>query len=80
MVKFSFRHLWEPLGLPFQATAAVTVSSKEYWHSHIDTEQYGTFAFTTLLYLNSQDEDERRCEFPDETWRNMAELRELSKS
>lgn len=35
----------------------------EYWHSHIDTEQYGTFAFTTLLYLNSQDEDFHGGEF-----------------
>ncbi|CAK9007219.1 unnamed protein product [Durusdinium trenchii] len=30
---------------------------REYWHSHIDTEQYGTFAYTSLLYLNTQDED-----------------------
>ncbi|CAE7329226.1 OGFOD3 [Symbiodinium natans] len=29
----------------------------EYWHSHIDTEQYGTFAYTVLLYLNSADHD-----------------------
>eukprot|EP01063_Lacrimia_lanifica_P014287 TRINITY_DN20912_c0_g1_i1.p1 TRINITY_DN20912_c0_g1~~TRINITY_DN20912_c0_g1_i1.p1 ORF type:complete len:274 (+),score=125.56 TRINITY_DN20912_c0_g1_i1:57-878(+) len=29
----------------------------EYWHSHIDTEQYGTFAFTTLTYLSTQGED-----------------------
>jgi predicted 2-oxoglutarate/Fe(II)-dependent dioxygenase YbiX len=29
----------------------------EYWHDHIDTEQYGTFAYTTLLYLNSQQQD-----------------------
>eukprot|EP01060_Flectonema_neradi_P011282 TRINITY_DN18382_c0_g1_i1.p1 TRINITY_DN18382_c0_g1~~TRINITY_DN18382_c0_g1_i1.p1 ORF type:complete len:281 (+),score=49.73 TRINITY_DN18382_c0_g1_i1:59-901(+) len=29
----------------------------EYWHEHIDTQQYGSFAFTTLLYLSSQDED-----------------------
>ncbi|KAJ9464738.1 hypothetical protein DIPPA_34589 [Diplonema papillatum] len=29
----------------------------EYWHQHIDTEQYGTFVFTTLTYLNSQGVD-----------------------
>ncbi|CAE7676503.1 ogfod3, partial [Symbiodinium pilosum] len=29
----------------------------EYWHSHIDTEQYGTFAYTVLLYLNTADDD-----------------------
>lgn len=35
----------------------------EYWHSHIDTEQYGTFAYTTLLYLNTQYEDFQGGEF-----------------
>ena len=25
----------------------------EYWHSHVDTEQYGSFAFTSMLYLNN---------------------------
>jgi len=35
----------------------------EYWHSHIDTEQYGTFAYTSLLYLNTQDEDFHGGEF-----------------
>lgn len=29
----------------------------EYWHSHIDTEQYGTFAVTTILYLNGYGDD-----------------------
>lgn len=29
----------------------------EYWHPHIDTEQYGTFAVTTILYLNAQGAD-----------------------
>ncbi|CAJ1421387.1 unnamed protein product [Effrenium voratum] len=29
----------------------------EYWHSHVDTEQYGTFAYTTLLYLNTANKD-----------------------
>jgi len=29
----------------------------EYWHSHTDTEQYGTFAYTALLYLATQHED-----------------------
>jgi len=35
----------------------------EYWHTHIDTDQYGTFAYTTLLYLNTQDEDFEGGEF-----------------
>merc|ERR1719277_17334 len=29
----------------------------EYWHQHTDTEQYGTFEYTTLLYLSTQGED-----------------------
>eukprot|EP00439_Symbiodinium_sp_Y106_P036350 s466_g4.t1 len=29
----------------------------QYWHSHIDTEQYGTFAYTVLLYLNTEAQD-----------------------
>ena len=29
----------------------------EYWHEHIDTQQYGSFAFTTLLYLSTQETD-----------------------
>lgn len=29
----------------------------EYWHPHIDKKQYGTFAYTTLLYLNEQGRD-----------------------
>jgi len=28
------------------------IENDEYWHSHIDTLQYGSFAFTTLLYLS----------------------------
>lgn len=26
----------------------------EYWHEHVDTQQYGTFAYTALLYLSTQ--------------------------
>lgn len=29
----------------------------EYWHEHNDMEQYGTFAFTAMLYLGTQHED-----------------------
>lgn len=29
----------------------------EYWHQHTDTEQYGTFEYTTLLYLSTQGQD-----------------------
>lgn len=29
----------------------------EYWHPHVDTEQYGTFAYTALLYLSSHGSD-----------------------
>jgi predicted 2-oxoglutarate/Fe(II)-dependent dioxygenase YbiX len=26
----------------------------EYWHQHVDTEQYGSFVITTVLYLNDE--------------------------
>jgi len=29
----------------------------EYWHQHTDTEQYGTFEYTSLLYLSTLRED-----------------------
>merc|ERR1712150_11220 len=29
----------------------------EYWHLHTDTEQYGTFEYTTLLYLSTLGQD-----------------------
>eukprot|EP00927_Polykrikos_kofoidii_P056219 TRINITY_DN50383_c0_g1_i1.p1 TRINITY_DN50383_c0_g1~~TRINITY_DN50383_c0_g1_i1.p1 ORF type:complete len:352 (+),score=67.48 TRINITY_DN50383_c0_g1_i1:101-1156(+) len=35
----------------------------EYWHPHIDTEQYGTFAYTTLLYLGTEGKDFEGGEF-----------------
>lgn len=35
----------------------------EYWHQHTDTEQYGTFEYTSLLYLSTQREDFAGGEF-----------------
>eukprot|EP00933_Yihiella_yeosuensis_P021198 TRINITY_DN16838_c0_g1_i1.p1 TRINITY_DN16838_c0_g1~~TRINITY_DN16838_c0_g1_i1.p1 ORF type:complete len:394 (-),score=88.57 TRINITY_DN16838_c0_g1_i1:85-1200(-) len=35
----------------------------EYWHTHVDTAQYGTFAYTTLLYLATEHEDFNGGEF-----------------
>lgn len=29
----------------------------EYWHEHVDRDQYGSFAITTLLYLNTKEEE-----------------------
>merc|ERR550534_2603 len=29
----------------------------EYWHQHTDTEQYGTFEYTALLYLSTLGRD-----------------------
>jgi hypothetical protein len=29
----------------------------EYWHSHVDRKQYGSFAFTALVYLSDADVD-----------------------
>jgi len=28
------------------------IDNDEYWHSHVDTLQYGSFVYTALLYLN----------------------------
>ena len=33
------------------------IDNDEYWHSHVDTLQYGSFAYTALLYLNQAGED-----------------------
>jgi len=35
----------------------------EYWHAHVDTRQYGTFIYTSLLYLNTHGEDYKGGEF-----------------
>jgi hypothetical protein len=29
----------------------------EYWHTHVDLEQYGSFVFTALLYLSTKGDD-----------------------
>lgn len=42
-----------------QGGANPNMANDEYWHYHVDTEQYGTFAVTTLLYLNTQTSDEK---------------------
>lgn len=39
----------------------------EYWHQHVDTLQYGTFAYTSLLYLSTQGEDFDGGEFVFDT-------------
>lgn len=39
------------------ASKAAQTTHDEYWHKHTDTEQYGTFAYTTLLYLSTVHED-----------------------
>jgi len=36
--------------------SAVTVHD-EYWHRHVDTDQYGSYAYTTLLYLSDHGSD-----------------------
>merc|ERR1712037_524253 len=39
------------------ASKAPKTIHDEYWHEHTDTEQYGTFAFTSLLYLSTAGAD-----------------------
>ena len=42
----------------FRLTDAEPVTPHdEYWHKHIDTNQYETFDYTALIYLNDQGED-----------------------
>jgi hypothetical protein len=35
----------------------------EYWHPHVDTEQYGSFAYTALLYLSTHGSDFKGGDF-----------------
>eukprot|EP01120_Amphizonella_sp_Union-15-10_P017019 TRINITY_DN9302_c0_g1_i1.p1 TRINITY_DN9302_c0_g1~~TRINITY_DN9302_c0_g1_i1.p1 ORF type:complete len:317 (-),score=33.57 TRINITY_DN9302_c0_g1_i1:42-992(-) len=35
----------------------------EYWHDHVDTQTYGTFIYTSLLYLNDYGKDYEGGEF-----------------
>lgn len=35
------------------------IPNDEYWHSHVDTLQYGSFVLTSLLYLSDADADFR---------------------
>jgi hypothetical protein len=44
------------------ATEAVTPHD-EYWHAHVDTLQYGSFAYTALIYLSTHGDDFRGGEF-----------------
>jgi len=39
------------------ATKEAKTMHDEYWHLHTDTEQYGTFEYTSLLYLSTQGKD-----------------------
>jgi len=39
------------------ASKTAQTEHDEYWHSHIDTQQYGTFEYTALLYLGSQHDE-----------------------
>ena len=34
-----------------------TIPNDEYWHSHIDAQQYGSFVYTALLYLSEHERD-----------------------
>lgn len=40
-------------------------ANDEYWHTHVDTEQYGSFDITTLLYISSESETMSPTEFGD---------------
>jgi predicted 2-oxoglutarate/Fe(II)-dependent dioxygenase YbiX len=59
------RFLSSPNGLSFAKPAFISlitndtaqIPNDEYWHVHVDTDQYGSFDVTTLLYLSDQVED-----------------------
>jgi len=38
-------------------------TNDEYWYRHVDTDQYGTFEHTAVLYLNSQEGNYKGGEF-----------------
>ena len=39
------------------ADKAPRIENDEYWHEHVDAVQYGSFAYTSLLYLSDADAD-----------------------
>lgn len=39
------------------ASKTVETLHDEYWHTHVDTAQYGTFEYTVMLYLNTKHSD-----------------------
>lgn len=45
-------HLAQPAFVSKITNATAAITNDEYWHVHVDTDQYGTFDVTTLLYLS----------------------------
>lgn len=50
-------HLTSPVFFTRITNAKARTLNDEYWHPHIDKAVYGTFVYTTLLYLNSFEEE-----------------------
>lgn len=50
-------HLTKPTFFSRITAKPATNIHDEYWHSHIDKEQYERFHYTTLLYLNTHQRD-----------------------
>lgn len=50
-------HLTSPCFFSRIGDKKPTISNDEYWHPHVDTQQYGSFMYTALLYLSDADVD-----------------------
>jgi hypothetical protein len=45
------------------SSAPARTAHDEYWHEHVDKKQYGSFAYTALLYLSEQGREFRGGSF-----------------
>ena len=50
----SLLHLAQPTFFSRLTSDEAKTPHDEYWHQHVDTNQYQTFDYTALIYLNHQ--------------------------
>jgi len=50
-------HLTQPTFFSRLTAKAAKTAHDEYWHSHVDSNQYPTFDYTALIYLNDYGKD-----------------------
>ena len=56
-------HVTSPLFMSQISARPAVTAHDEYWHNHIDRQQYPGFVYTGLLYLNTFDDDFKGGEF-----------------